>query len=605
MQNINIKKSFLQQSGAGFSLVELLVGVAVFTLISVAVYSAYTSIFNIVYSSRAKLDAVDLANEELEIIRNLPYADVGIFGGIPPGKLAHTQTVFRGASSFDVTITIRNVDDPFDGTAGGTPNDTAPADYKIAEVEINCQTCKNFKPIDVTTRVAPKNLEAASTNGSLFIKVFDANGNPVTEANIHITNSQSNPPITIDDVTNINGMLQIVDTPPGVNAYNIAVTKSGYSGDQTFPATAGNPNPVKPPATVVLQQVTQVSFIIDKMSSFSISSVTQTCNLVPNTAFNMKGSKLLGTNPSVLKYDQDKVTNGSGALSVPSLEWDSYAFTLNDTNYDLVGMNPISPINLIPNSNQSVQLVVAPKNPKTVLITVKDSVTSLPLSDVNVTIAKSGFASTTKTTGQGFINQTDWSGGGGQATSTDLSKYFSSDGNIEGSLPVGDVVLKKLFGYYLTSGNLTSSSFDTGSPSNFQKIEWKPVDQPVSVGSPNVRLQIATNNDGGAWNFSGPDGTSATYYTLGNQNISSSNNSKQFLRYRLFLDTASTTATPNVSDISFTFTSSCTPPGQVLFSGLFSGTYNIHLSKSGFVDQDLSLDVSSAWQSLEVTLLPN
>jgi prepilin-type N-terminal cleavage/methylation domain-containing protein len=115
----------------GFSLVELLVGVAVFTIICISVYGAYTSIFDVVKTSRAKLDAVDLTNEQFEIIRNLPYSDVGIYGSIPSGVLTHTQTLVRGQNSYDVTTTVRNVDDPFDGTLGGIPNDLSPADFKL------------------------------------------------------------------------------------------------------------------------------------------------------------------------------------------------------------------------------------------------------------------------------------------------------------------------------------------------------------------------------------------------------------------------------------------------------------------------------------------
>lgn len=588
----------------GFSLVELIVGVTVFTIICISVYSAYSSIFDVVYSSRAKLNTVDLINEQLEIARNLPYVDVGIVGGIPNGKIPHIQTLVRGGNNFSVTTTVRNVDDPFDGTLGGVPNDLSPADFKIVEVEVDCPSCKNFETISVTTRVAPKNLETASTNGALFIKVFDANGDPVADADVHVVNTQVTPNIVIDDVTNTAGMLQIVDATPGVNAYNITVSKSGYSTDQTELPNINNPNPSKPPATVTIQQVTQLSFIIDRISTFNVSSVTQTCSPVAGIDFNLKGTKLIGVIPDVLKYNEDKVTNGSGLLTIGSLEWDSYVFSLTDGTYDLIGVSPVSPINLLPSSTQSVQLVVAPKNPRTLLVFVTDGATGLPLSDVDVTISKVGFTSVTNSTGQGFINQTDWSSGSGQATSTDLTKYYSSDGNIDDDSPVGDIVLKKLLDDYLPSGILESSSFDVGSPSNFQKIQWNPTDQPVDTGVPNVRLQIATNNDGGVWNFTGPDGTSGTYYTVGNQNINAINNNKQYLRYKIFLDTASTTFTPNISNVSFTFTSLCTPPGQVLFDALPSGTFNLHFSKTGYIDQDVSVDVNSPWQSLGVVMLP-
>ncbi len=589
----------------GFSLIELVVGVTVFTIICISVYGAYTSIFDVVYLSRSKLNAVDLTNEQLEIVRNLPYADVGILGGIPNGKIPYNQTLVRGGSAFNITTTVRNVDDPFDGTLGGTPNDLSPADFKIVEVEVDCPACKNFEPISVTTRVAPKSLETASTNGALFIEVFDANGDPIINADVNVVNTQTDPDIVINDVTNASGMLQIVDAPPGINAYDITVSKAGYSTDQTHLASIDNPNPTKSPATVTIQQVTQLSFTIDRAATLNVNSVTQTCTPVPGVDFNLKGTKVIGTLPDVLKYDDDKVTGGAGTLSIGSLEWDSYAFDLIDGSYDLIGINPVSPINLIPNSTQLVQLVVAPKNPRTLLILVTDGATGLPLSDVDVTISKAGFTSVTNSTGRGFVNQTTWSSGSGQATSTDLTKYFSSDGNIEINDPAGDLVLKKFFEDYSPSGVLESSSFDTGAPGNFQKIQWNPIDQPVDVGVPNVRIQLATNNDGGTWNFLGPDGTSGTYYTVDNQNINPINNNRQYLRYKIFMDTASTTFTPNVSNISFTFSSLCTPPGQVFFDGLPSGTFNLHFTKSGYTDQDVLVDVDSPWQSESIIMLPS
>ena len=189
------------KSNQGFTLVELIVGVTVFVILVVSVYNAYISIFNVVGASRSKIAAIDLANEQLEIVRNMPYANVGISGGIPSGVLNHTQNLVRDSFSFVVTTTVRNVDDPFDGTLGGTPNDTAPADFKIVEIEISCDTCKNFSPIDVTTRVAPKNLENTSNNGALFVKAFDANGNPVTNASVHIENNLPIPNIIVDDFT--------------------------------------------------------------------------------------------------------------------------------------------------------------------------------------------------------------------------------------------------------------------------------------------------------------------------------------------------------------------------------------------------------------------
>lgn len=581
----------------GFTLVELIVGVAVFTVLVVSVYGAYQSIFKVVSASRSKIAAIDLINEQLEIIRNMPYADVGIAGSIPSGLLVHSKIINRDSINYSVLTTVRNIDDPFDGTIGGTPNDTSPSDYRLVEIEVSCVTCQNLTPIIVTTRVAPKNLEGASTNGALFIKALDASGNPVPDASVHIENNSISPKITVDDVTNNAGLLQILDVPPGNSVYEITVTKNGFSTEKTYNIT----NPVKPHATVVLQQVTQVSFIIDKVSTFNVSSVSDTCSAVSNFPFTLQGIKQISANPLVLKYNKSATTDSSGILTLPNMEWDTYTLTSTSTAYDIIGINPPGAIVLSPNITQNLGLIVSPRNSKTLLVTVRDYQTGLPLSGASVEISN-GSPIDTLITGQGFINQTDWSGGSGQATSTDLTRYFSSDGNMNVSNPTLNITLNKVMEEYVPSGVLTSSSFDTGSAVNFQQLDWNPSSQPI--GS-NVRFQIATSNDGGTWDFLGPDGTSATYYTTSNKNISSINNGHRYLRYKLFLDTTSTISAPNLSNISFTFTSACTPPGQVAFRGLDEATYTLTVSKSGYVTQVVSVPVSPNWQSTEVILQPN
>ena len=176
---------------SGFTFVETLVAVSVSAVILLGTYGALQSLFQIVSASRAKIDAVDLANEQIEIIRNMPYSQVGIVQGIPNGLLQHIQTLTRDSFNFTVTTFVRNIDDPFDGTIGGSPGDSSPNDYKSVEIDIDCVSCHSFTPVKITTTVAPKNLETASTNGALFVRVFDAGGNPVVGANVHIENDNA------------------------------------------------------------------------------------------------------------------------------------------------------------------------------------------------------------------------------------------------------------------------------------------------------------------------------------------------------------------------------------------------------------------------------
>lgn len=581
----------------------MLVGAALFLVLATGIYGAFRSVLTVTSASRAKIVAMDLANERFELIRNLPYEDVGISGSIPNGLLSHVETFVRSGFTFQATTTIRNIDDPFDGTIGGSPNDLSPADSRLVEIEIGCAACRNFAPVFVNSRVGPKNLETSSTNGALFIRVFDANGQPVPDADVRIVNSAAVPAILIEDTTNINGMLQIVDAPPGVNQYQITVSKSGYTTDRTYtPGASGNPNPTKPHATVVIQQVTQISFVIDRVSTMNFSSTNVSCTPIGGIDFNLTGTKLIGTGPDVYKYSQDKITNGSGELSVGNMEWDTYPITLIDGSYDLIGTNPLLPVSLPQNTTQDIDFIVAAKNPRTLLVAVKDSATGLPLENASVQLQKSGY-DTTLVTERGFVSQTDWAGGGGQGTSTNPTQYLSSSG-IAVNNPSGEIKLNGSFGFYDTSGNLVSSTFDVGSPSNFHQLLWLPGDQPADVGVESVKMQIASNNDTTTWDFVGPDGTSGSYYTSPISDISTVHNGDQFLRYKMYLSTASTTLTPNISDVSMTFSSLCVPPGQVAFSGLSSGTYTLTISLSGYQTYSASVSISAPWQLESISLLP-
>lgn len=589
----------------GFTLVEALVALGILAIVGVGTLQVFGKLSAVVRVSGEKIDGTALANEQIEIIRNLPFTDVGIVSGIPSGKIPRDQTLTRDNHRFLVTTTIRNVDDPFDGTIGGTPNDLSPADYKLVEVRVSCQDCQHpGTPLVTTTTVAPKNLETASTNGALFIRVFDASGVPIQNASVHVENHQHNPAIIIDELTNINGELQIVDAPPGVNAYEITVTKDGYSTDQTLlPGAPGNPNPSTPHVTVILQEVTQVSFSIDRLSTIHVSTTTDTCAPVGDVDFHLTGAKLIGTSPDVPKYSADHLTNGTGELSLPDMEWDTYALTMTDATQELQGTIPLLPLSVAPNATQDLHLTVKPKNPQSLLIAVKDSATLLPVSDATVKLEKTGFAQTL-TTGRGFLKQTDWSGGSGQEIFTDASRYASDDGSVDVTTIPGQITLKNVFGAFAASGELLSSTFDTGTSSNFYNLTWQPQSQAPETGADSVRFQIATNSDQTTWDFLGPDGTNTTYYTVSETNINALHNGDRYLRYKLFLQTADTTISPVISDVAFTFTSSCVPSGQALFDGLTNGTYTATIEKTGYQTVVENLDITDAWKQYDITFLP-
>lgn len=587
----------------GISLIETVIGVALFSMISFSLYTTWTKVFKTIQSAEARTIAVALGNEQFEIARNLPFAQVGTISGIPAGILSPVQTFVRSGRTFIATTTVRNIDHPFDGTAGGTPNDLSPADNKLIDMDLECTSCPTDVRVHLSTWIAPKDLESASSNGSLFIRVMDSGGLPLQGASVHIYNPTLNPSVNIVDVTATSGMLQIIDAPPALASYEITVTKSGYSSDRTYgvPTTT---NPVLPHATVAIQTVTQITLSIDRLAQMDFSSVTPSCGVVANANVQMTGAKLVATLPDVTKSDRRFSTGGSGSVSFSDVEWDNYTITASSGTHSLAGVAPLSPVAITPGLTQAVQLIMMPRSTKEVMVTVKDAGTGLPITDAEV-ILDLGGATTSLTTGRGFLRQTDWSGGSGQTLLTDDTRY-SAGTDVDTLTVPGTIQLEDILGLYPATGELESSIFDTGSASNFYQFTFLPGAQAPETGD-SVRFQIASAlSTSSPWNYLGPDGTASTYYNATTTDIPGVHNGDRYFRYKAFLSTASSTLTPSVSDIAFTFTSSCIPPGQVLFQGLPDGSYTIEVKKAGYTDftDTLTIDASTPWQEKTAVLTP-
>jgi prepilin-type N-terminal cleavage/methylation domain-containing protein len=577
----------------GFTLIEVLIGAFIMAVIAGGVYQTFASVVRTVKTTRVKTDAMMLANERIENARNLPYQDVGILNGVPAGKIQREETVVRSGVTFRLTASVRNVDDPFDGQQGSTTNnDLAAADYKQVEFIVACDSCAPglFPPQTVVTTVAPRNLETATGNGSLFINVFNASGDPVPGATVHITKNGSS--IDVSELSNNAGAFQLVDTPPGDLAYNITVSKNGFSSDATIQSSASNPNPLKPPSTVFSGQVTQMSFAIDLLSHLKINTIGATCSVRAGMPVRLVGQKRIGQSPDIFKYDEVHNSSGAGIIDLPGLEWDTYQFLIStSSSWALAGTLPVTPLSLAPGANQEVSVIIVPKRERTLLAVITDADTGLPLSGAQVTVGGQ-----TVITSQGYFNQTDWSGGAGQTEFENQTRYAQDDGNLDLTGTPGEVRLRSSFGQFLSGGYLLSSVFDTGgTTTQFATASWQPSDQSPST---TVRLQIATGNEAATstWTFRGPDGSTDSYYTVSGTAINAIHNGDQFVRYKLILETASSTQTPNVSDVSITYTSLCTPPGQAYFEMLAGDTQTITVTRNGYQPYSSTVSTYDAWQ---------
>lgn len=577
------------ESRRATSLIDLVISIGIIAVLFGGIYLVYFSILTAIGNIDVRAAATTAIGQELETIRNLSYDNVGTVGGIPSGVIPQTQSAVVGKYFFSLETTVRNIDDPFDGTLGGTPNDTAPADYKLVSINATCPLCAAPIDVEMTTTVAPKNLESATQNGSLFIYAIDANGGPVSDASVHVVDASVTPSINLTDTTNASGVLELVGVPTSTQSYAVTVTKSGYSTDQT--------NAAKPSLTVVAQTVTAATFAIDRVSQLTLSASDNRCSPIGNEPFSIQGTKLISTSPAILKFSTSSTMSATGTAVLQNMEWDTYSVALNDATKHLAGTIALDPITIDPSSTVSLRLIEQAAANPALMVTVVDGSTGAGIPDATVTISKSGFSSTL-TTDHATLSQTDWSGGG-------QAGYANQSGIDTNSHPGQIMLLLNASGTYATGtfNSLTSNTFDLGgSSSTLRSISWNAV-QPSQTGANSLEFQVAVNNNNATWNFVGPDGTINTFFTA-SSSLPASLAGNRYLRYEVYMTTADPNYTPELDDVSFDFAADCVPPAQVLFTGLPQGSYTVDVTAQNYTENSTTAAVASGYQSSTVSLMP-
>lgn len=606
------KKQKLQSLGRGFTILELIVSLAIFAILLSGVIGSFAAISRTTKIVREKIVLSSLASNYLEIVRNMPYSQVGTINGNPNGPLPDSNNPYSqniNGIAYKIYYEISYVDDPADGTILlGT--DLTPDDYKQVKIKIlnsSSDQINNFETI-----VVPKGQETTTNLGALLIKVIDAQGNPVAGANVHIIHPTTTPSIILDDLSDSSGQVLETGLPPAVNDYHIVVTKSGFSTDQTYAITAQNPNPIKPDATILPNALTQITFSIDLLANLNIKTLDALCGPLSDVNVNVAGAKLIGTNPNVYKFNNNYSSGppnyAAGLIALNNIEWDTYTPTLlSGQSWIVRGTSPIQKIDVLPGTTQTFTMILGTNSTAySLLVVVKDAASGTALEGAAVHLQKGGSQPQdfSGVTGGSVWLQNDWSGGIGvphwDRNGVTFNQYWQDDGNIDSS---NGLQLKKISGQYAASGWAESLTFDTGTnQTNYTILSWEPTSQSAST---TLEFQLAANNDDATWNYVGPDGTNGSYFTTPGSDMGPALDNKRYVRYKAYLSTTDYNKTPVLTSLNLNFVTGCFTPGQVVFSGITAGNnYDLDISLPGYTSQAInSLDITGN-QLLEVLMSP-
>jgi len=497
-------------------LVEVLIVLLIFSGMFLVMLNAFENSIASLNNTKAKTVGVEIANAQMEILRNISYEDLGTVFGSPTGAISDERTIERSELTFTVKTIITYVDDPYDGCVGevvGEPNQSQcadgtivneppdlppnnnPADYKKADVEVTWDKYFRGNPIRLSTIIAPEHLEGDTDKGFLLIKVIGANSTPVSGATVNVINNDVSPAVNIVATTNSYGHVLLLDLEPSSQTYIVKVSKAGYSSARTCTEDAGGsacndsegvPDPVQGKISVIQGSLEEETFAIDLFSTLAFNSYSDTCTPLPNIDFTLKGSlrdgqlgKKISHEPApdgILKNSFDFTTDGLGQWIKNDLEWDIYDLFVNTAGYDIAGINHDLALNILPSTSTTLNVLLAPSSANSLLVTVKDSGTETNLANASVQVSNASYDET-KLTGQGFIEQSDWIDGSGYDSFAE-GKYYFDSGSVDESTTSGQVTLSLTENNFIFSEDFNDSVYKDATATD---ADWNTSDQELKL----------------------------------------------------------------------------------------------------------------------------
>ncbi len=124
-----------------------------------------------------------------------------------------------------------------------------------------------------------------------------------------------------------------------------------------------------------------------------------------NIPFVLQGSKTIGINPVVYKYQQSFSTSAAGSIVIPSLEWDTYTVSVPaSSGYDMASSCGVQPELLSPGVTVRTDVYLATHTTNSLLIDVSSAGVPIPGASVRIGNGAYTATATTDRCGQAFFS---------------------------------------------------------------------------------------------------------------------------------------------------------------------------------------------------------
>lgn len=256
----------------GITLIEALVGTAIFCVVFTGIFAAYRLGMKAAMLSSYKISAISIGNAQIERIRNLPYEEIGTKSALLPlaaGSLDRTFSQTINGAEFNILTEVVFFADSADGIGG---EDSCNLDYKKADVTVSWSGTAPGQ-VFFSTKISPaskvQELQSCQNQpgGVLTVNVFDDGGNPVPSPDIKIYDLVAGGQIAF--AVPADGRYSFPLAPA---TYRVEVSKIGYSFARTYGTDeVAVPDSLNP--TVLKDNQVSISLSIDRSTTIFVDAI--------------------------------------------------------------------------------------------------------------------------------------------------------------------------------------------------------------------------------------------------------------------------------------------------------------------------------------------